>query len=94
MLVGCQQALWLRLIRRLGRRRGEMETDSLVLDGRTEGEMAVVAFVEGLDQVQSGSRQRRGDLGVSHARAPHDVDRLAEQMIAVGDAAYRAIVLD
>jgi hypothetical protein len=61
---------------------------------RAEGEMAVIAFVERLDQVEAGGRKRRGDLRVRHARPPHDVNRLAEKMITVRDAADGAVVLD
>ena len=56
--------------------------------------MAVVAFIERLDQMKACRRQRCGDLCVRDAVPADDVDRAPEQMIAIRNAAYSAIMFD
>jgi hypothetical protein len=60
--------------------------------GRSEGEVAVIAFVEGLDERKSGRTESGIDLVMRDSWSTDDVDRSAEQMIAVGHPADFAIV--
>jgi hypothetical protein len=60
MLVGCKQDLGYGL-RWSGDR---LERGRPMPSRRTEGEMAVIAFVERLDQVETGGRECGSDLGM------------------------------
>lgn len=59
-----------------------------------EGEVAVIALVQRLDEMVTSRPQRRRELRMRHVGPPDDVDRLSEQMIAVRYATDRSIVLD
>lgn len=54
--------------------------------------VAVRAFVQGLYQYISGGSKRRGDLTVRDAGPTHNIDRSAEQMIAVWHSSDLAVV--
>ena len=55
--------------------------------------MAVIAFVEGLEERKAGPAKLGVDLLVSHASAPRDIDRTAHKMKAVLRAADGAVAL-
>ena len=59
---------------------------------RIEGKMAVIAFVERLDQVKTGSPQSGGNLRVGHPVPTNNVDGSSEEVIAVLNAADGAIM--
>lgn len=54
--------------------------------------VAVRAFVQGLDEYISRGPKRRGDLSVRDAGPSYNIDRSAEQMIAVWHSADLAVV--
>ena len=59
---------------------------------RGKGEVAVINFVEGLNQLVAGLPERCFDLAVRYARPPCNIDRPVEQMIGIGHAADGYVV--
>src|SRR5687767_5499441 len=57
-----------------------------------EGEMAVIALVEGFDEMIARRSISGGDLPVAHPCASGNVNGAIAQMIAVGHTAYAPIV--
>lgn len=87
MVIGGELAFW----RRLQTRRNRVRR---LRHYRPECEMAVVALIEGLDQVKPGGRERRGDLSVRHSPPAHDVNCMTKKVIAVGDTANGTVMFD
>lgn len=58
-----------------------------------EGEVAVVAFVERLDKMETGMAECRGNLPVRHVAPPDHVKGAALEIVTVGYLADRAVML-
>jgi hypothetical protein len=89
VLVGCEQRSW-RSLRRLRLRHDGSDP----LQSTPEGKMAVVVLVERFDEVQPGCGQGRCDLGMADSGPANDINCLAQQVVAVRNSPYCAIVFN